>query len=352
MTSYIRRTKRHVGAPPGTARTRVDEGLTPFKVRYTRYSVEKLETGEVARGEPLPKVQPGTVLWVDLIGHADMEELGRVAGFYGVPALAIEDAVDIGQRPRLDAFEDGLFLSLRSLSIEKDRSVRREQLALYLTSGVVVSFQEHDGDSWGPIRARLEYEQAPLRERKADYLWYALSDAVVDAYYLVMDRIAEDLEAIEEDIFTTLPSDIPQRLRAVRKESVALRRACWPLREALEALPRVSERFLTPESERLFEDVRDHVRQVSEVNEMLREAISANMDTYISLVGMRQNDVMKVLTLVATIFIPLTFIVGIYGMNFEVMPELGVAWAYPLVWVVMVVTAVSLLLFFRRRGWL
>ncbi len=352
MTSYLRRTKRHVGAPPGTARTRVDEGLTLFTVKYTRYSQETLETGEVGRGDALPAVQSGSVLWVDLCGHADMEELGRVAAFYGVPPLAVEDAVDIGQRPRLDALENGLFLSLRSLSIEKDGSVRREQLALYLTTGLVVSFQEHDGDSWGPIRARLEYEQAPLRERKADYLWYALADAVVDAYYLVMDRIAEDLETIEEDIFTSLPGNVPQRLRAARKESVALRRACWPLREALEALPKVSERFLTPESERLFEDVRDHVRQVSEVSEMLREAISANMDTYISLMGMRQNDVMKVLTLVATIFIPLTFIVGIYGMNFEIMPELGVAWAYPLVWVVMISTALSLLFFFRRRGWL
>lgn len=352
MTTYLRRTKRHVGAPPGTPRLRVDEGLTPFRVRYIRYSSESLEKGEIERGEDLPEISDDSILWIDLIGHSDMEELSRIADLYAVPALIVEDAVDIGQRPRLDAAESGVFLSLRSLAIEQDGAIRREQLGLFMKPGLVISFQETDGDSWAPIRARLDYEQAPLRERKADYLWYALADAVVDAYYLVMDRIAEDLEAIEEDIFTSLPTDIPKRLRAVRKESVALRRATWPLREALEGLPKIAERHLAPETDRLFEDVRDHVRQVSEVNEMLREAISANMDTYISLVGMRQNDVMKMLTLVATIFIPLTFIVGIYGMNFDVMPELGVAWAYPMVWLVMISTAVSLLFHFRRRGWL
>jgi magnesium transporter len=352
MTRYLRRRPRHVGAPPGTI-TIGDSYDQPFTVQITRYAPDLVESGELESGSPLPEAREGEVLWVDLVGHTDIPELTRIARFYGISPLVIEDAVDVGQRPKLDLHGDGVFLSLRSISILPDSDeLRREQIGLFFREGLVVSFQEVHGDVWSTVRRRIAEEGTPMRASGADFLWYSLVDATVDAYYLVLDRIAEGIEGMEEDIFESLPSDTPQRLRVLRKEAVALRRAAWPLREATDGFVRIPEERFGPNTLPLLEDVRDHVRQVAEVNELMREAIKANMDTYLSLVGVRQNEIMKVLTLVATIFIPLTFIAGIYGMNFEVMPELGFRYGYPMVWAVMVAVTIGMLLYFKRRNWL
>ncbi len=352
MTRYLRRRPRHIGAPPGTIAIG-DSYEQPFTVRVTRYRPDLVESGELESGAPLPEVREGEVLWVDLIGHTDIPALTRIARHYGLSNLVIEDAVDVGQRPKLDVHQDAVFLSLRSISILPGQAeLRREQIGLYFREGLVVSFQEVEGDVWSIVRRRIAEEGTPMRASGADFLWYSLVDAVVDAYYLVLDRIAEGIEGLEEEIFESLPKDTPQRLRGLRKEAVALRRAAWPLREALDGIGRVPEERFAPDTRAFLDDVRDHARQVADVNELMREAIAANMDTYLSLVGMKQNEIMKVLTLVATIFIPLTFIAGIYGMNFEVMPELGFRYGYAMVWAVMLVVTVGMLVYFRRRGWL
>lgn len=352
MPSYLRRRPRNVGAPPGTV-TIGDSYAQPFLVRVTRYGPGRLETGTLEPASELPEPREGEVLWVDLVGHSDIDELTRIARNYGVPPLVIEDAVDVGQRPKLDVVGDSVFLSLRSISILPDADdLRREQIGLYFREGLVISFQEVEGDVWESVRRRLADDSSLIRGAGADFLWYALLDATVDAYYLVLDRIAEGIEGMEEEIFASLPQDTPQRLRGLRKEAVALRRAAWPLREAMDGLGRVPEGRFAPETRDLLDDVRDHVRQVAEVNELMREAIVANMDTYLSLVGMRQNEIMKVLTLVATIFIPLTFIAGIYGMNFEIMPELGFRYGYAVVWAVMISVTLGMLVYFSRRDWL
>jgi magnesium transporter len=352
MTRYLRRRPRHVGAPPGTVSIG-DSHDQQFKVHVTRYGPDLAESGELEPDAALPEVRDGEVLWVDLVGHTDIPALTRIARHYGLSPLVIEDAVDVSQRPKLDLHGDGVFLSLRSISILPDsEELRREQIGLFFREGLVLSFQEVEGDVWSTVRRRIADEGTPMRSSGADFLWYSLIDAIVDAYYLVLDRIAEGIEGMEEEIFQSLPTDTPQRLRGLRKEAVALRRAAWPLREAMDGVGRVAEERISPDTLRLMDDVRDHIRQVAEVNELLREAIKANMDTYLSLIGVKQNEIMKVLTLVATIFIPLTFIAGIYGMNFEVMPELGFRYGYAVVWAVMVAVTMGMLLYFRKRDWL
>lgn len=351
MPSYLRNRTRAVGAPPGTIPTGGSHDH-PFVARWTQYGPDAPESGTIELGQDPPEIAEGQVLWVDLVGHSDLEELTRIARNYGVSDFVLEDALDVGQRPRLDVHSDALFLSIRSISVLSTGEIRREQIGLYVRDGLVISFQEVDGDVWDTVRRRIDTEGTPMRTSGADFLWYSLVDAVVDAYYIVLDRIAEGVETMEEDIFENLPQDTPQRLRELRKEAVALRRAAWPLREAMDGLGRIPEDRLTPVTRDLLEDVRDHVRQVAEVNELLREAIVANMDTYLSLVGMKQNDIMKVLTLVATIFIPLTFIAGIYGMNFEVIPELGWRYGYAMVWAVMIAVTLGMLIYFKRRDWL
>jgi len=352
MPSYLRRRSHTIGAPPGTIIVG-DSAEESFRARAIRYGDSGMEHIELPQGGPLPEVGPDQTLWVDLVGHTDIDELLRIVRHYGMPDLMIEDAVDVGQRPKLDVTEDAVFLSLRSLSpMEDSTDLRREQIALYLAGRVVISIQEVEGDEWGAVRSRIEAADGRFRRNGPDYLWAALLDATVDAYYLVLDRIAEGIEGMEEAIFESLPSDTPSRLRELRREAVSLRRAAWPLREALDELPKVQQRRFGQKTWTLLGDVRDHVRQVAEVNELMREAIVANMDTYLSLVGMRQNEIMKVLTLVATIFIPLTFIAGIYGMNFEVIPELGWRYGYAMVWAVMITVTIGMLRYFKRRDWL
>ena len=352
MTTYLRRRPRPIGAAPGVLSSSVEDA-SPLGIRILRYrAAGDVEAIDVPAGGSLPPVEPGATLWVNLVGHEDIPALAAVAQHFDIPGLVVEDAIDVSQRPMFSGGSDWMFVSMRRIWIDREDELQREQLGLYLSAGLIVTFQEYDGDAWDAIRLRLEDPQATLRTRGADYLWYRLIDATVDAYYLIMDRIAERLETVEDEIFDTLPGDIPRRLGEIRKESVALRRASWPLREALDQMGRHDGSLLEEETARLFADVRDHASQVSEVNDMLRESVGANMDTYISLVGMQQNEVMRVLTLVATIFIPLTFIAGVYGMNFESMPELSQPLGYPIVWAVMIATTVGLLLYFRRKGWL
>ncbi len=354
MLRYLRRQTRVIGAAPGTLPPETSfDPSNPMRGRATRYAIGgELETFDLGREDELPLPRPGETLWVDIIGNGDLEAIRRVAERYSIPPLVLEDALDVSQRPILIAEEDALFVAMRRVWIDEGGELRREHLAAWLSPGLVLTFQEADGDGWDPIRRRIEDANSNLRARGADYLWYRLIDANVDGFYLVLDRIAERVEAVEEDVFESLPDDVPQRLREIRKEAVILKRAAQPLGEAIDRLGEVERPLLTAETTRLFADVRDHAVQVAEVNEVMREAIGANLSTYLSLVGTQQNEVMRILTLVASLFIPLTFVAGIYGMNFENMPELRQPLGYPVVWVVMITIAISLLVYFRRKGWL
>jgi magnesium transporter len=352
--SYLRSRIRHIGAPPGELNTEHpgDAEFEPMQVRVIRYSATDFNSSKLKTDLELPSIDQQSVLWIDLIGYRDTGRLVEIARHFQIPDLVIEDATDVGQRPLFASGNDWSFLSLRRVWQGTDDELKREQLGLFLKRNLVVTFQEYEGDAWDPIRNRIKMKTSKLRENDAAYLWYRLIDATVDSYYLVMDRIANRLEAVEDEIFGELTHDIPRRLGRIRKETVALRRAVWPLREALEQIPRDTNDLINEQTIRLFADTIDHSTQISEVNEVLRESVKANMDTYVSLVSLSQNEIMRVLTLVATIFIPLTFIVGVYGMNFKQMPELNSPWGYPLVWTVMVVITGIMLALFRRKRWL
>lgn len=352
MTGYLRRKLRTIGAAPGTGLPTSDP-TRPIQIRLMRWAPGgELEARTVRSADELPDAVEGTTLWVDIVGNGDVEAIRAIATRYGVPGVVLEDALDVTQRPLATLDPDFHFVSMRRVWAEDSAELGREQLAAWLSEGLVLTFQEVDGDGWDPIRARIGDPSSILRSRGEDYLWYRLIDANVDGLFPVLDRLADQVESVEEDVFSSRPDDIPARLGQIRKEAVILRRAAWPLAEALDRVVGSEEAMVGAETRRLFEDVRDHARQITEVNEVFREAVAANMDTYISLVSMEQNEVMRVLTLVATIFIPLTFVAGIYGMNFENMPELGHPMGYPLVWVVMISIAIGLLAFFRRKGWL
>ncbi|MFC1791330.1 magnesium/cobalt transporter CorA, partial [Gemmatimonadota bacterium] len=267
--------------------------------------------------------------------------------------LVLEDLVNTGQRPKIEEYDEYIFVVLRMLTLRADGlGVKSEQVGIILGDGYVLSFQERAGDVWEAVRERIRGASGRIRSRGADYLAYALIDAVVDHYFQILEAFAEQVEKLEEEVLGVPSRETMHRIHDLRQEMFVVRRAVWPLRELTNSLVRTESSLIDSGTGVYLRDVYDHTVQVMDSAETMREVVSGLMDLYLSSVSNRMNEVMKVLTIMASIFIPLTFLAGIYGMNFEVMPELGIAWAYPALLVIMGALGIGLLLFFKKRGWL
>lgn len=296
------------------------------------------------------------VVWVNVdgVGHADsVDALGRE---FGLHRLAMEDVMNVHQRPKVEEYGDHLFAVVRMA--ELGERVDTEQVGLFLGDGWVMTFQEAPGDCWGPIRDRIRDDRARVRSAGADYLFYALLDAIVDNYYPVLEAFGGRLEELEAQILEEPRQELSALLHDARRDLLTLRHAIWPMREAMSQLYREARPPITEPTRLYLRDTYDHTVQVIDLLETYREMASGLLDVYLSSVSHRMNEVMKVLTIIATIFIPLTFIAGVYGMNFDrtagplSMPELGWAWGYPVVIGVMLLIGVALLALFRWKRWL
>ena len=262
-----------------------------------------------------------------------------------------EDAV-ADQRPKLDDYETCLFLVMKMLSVTDRQDIIVEQVSLILGRNFVLSFQENGTDVFTPVRDRLRGGKGRLRQSGADYLLYALVDAIVDQYFAVLEVLGEKIEALQDLVVSDPKPETLRQIHSLKRQLLFLRRAVWPLREATNNLSRSECPFLQESTKVFFRDVYDHVVQIVDTIETLREMVSSSLDIYLSSISYRLNAVMKVLTIITTIFMPLTFIVGIYGMNFEHMPELKWEWGYPLVLGLMVAIAIAMLGFFKRKKWI
>ena len=235
---------------------------------------------------------------------------------------------------------------------EEKHEIDIEQISLIVSSTCVISFQEKEGDVFNHIRERLRNAKGRIRKQGADYLAYALIDATVDHYSEVLERVSEDIESLEEDLLTNPSSETLHSIHRLKREMIFLRKSIWPLREVISGLER-SESSLIKEGTYIYlRDVYDHTVQIMDTLESLRDMIGGMLDTYLSSISYRMNEVMKVLTIIATIFIPLSFIAGNYGMNFEFMPELKWHWAYPAVWFIMLALGLSMFIYFKKNKWL
>ncbi len=279
-----------------------------------------------------------------------IDELGT---HFGIHPLVLEDILSTGQRPKLEEFEDHLCVITRMLIyVDQGEEISSEQVSLILGKNYVISFQEREGDVFGPIRERLRNRKGRITRQGADYLAYALIDIIVDNYFRIIEKVGDRLETMEDLVIGKAEPKTLQAIRAIKREMIFLRRSAWPLREVIGSLEK-TETGIVHKSTRIYlRDVYDHVIQVVDTIETMRDMVSGLQDVYMSSVSNSMNEVMKVLTIIATIFIPLTFIAGIYGMNFEHMPELKYSWAYPGVWMVMILVAALMLIFFRRKRWL
>lgn len=276
----------------------------------------------------------------------------QIGELFSMHPLAVEDVVNIPQRPKLEAFDEHVLLIVRMVRMEGLQRVDMEQVSIVLGANYVLTFQERYGDVLDPVRRRLRSGQGVIRTKGADYLAYALFDTIVDSYYPVIEQMGNLLEELEDEVVENPTPALLHRLNRIKNTLTNLRRGIWPQREAANDLCRDELPQIDPDVRIFLRNTYDHCVQTTEVTEMYREMVNGLMNTYLSAVANRTNDVMKVLTVVATIFIPLTFLAGIYGMNFDHMPELHTRWGYPAFWILIGVVATSMVLFFRRRGWL
>jgi magnesium transporter len=325
----------------------------PPAIRVMKYKPEHLEELEVADVAQLSRLlEDGAITWVDVQGLGDEKVLRSIADLFGIHVLALEDVVNVPQRPKVEAFENHLFCITRMAVLREPHAVDGEQVSLFVGRNYVLTLQERHGDVFEPVRNRIRQGGPVFRSAGPGYLAYALLDAVIDGYYPILESFGEHLEALEDEIVTSPRVAVLQQIHEVKRELLGVRRILWPQREAINTLIRDESPFFNDMVRVYLRDCYDHCVQLMDVVETYRELAGGLMDVYLSSIGNRQNEVMKVLTIMASIFIPLTFMAGIYGMNFENMPELHVVWGYPMLLAAMLVVAIGMVLYFRRKGWL
>jgi magnesium transporter len=277
----------------------------------------------------------------------EVEEIGRL---FELHPLVLEDILHTGQRPKIDDYEDYLFITLRMLhGVDGVEQIESEQVSLVLGPSFVISFQERPGDLFELVRDRIRKGRGRIRKQGADYLTYALMDAIVDHYFIILEKIGEEVEQLEFQIIESPDPELMERVHSMKRELIFLRRSLWPLREVLSLLGKGEFPLIEEKTMIFFRDVHDHTIQVLETLETCRDMVSGMQDIYLSSMSNRLNEVMKILTVIATLFIPLSFITGLYGMNFKYMPELEWPWGYPLALLVMAVVAAVMLLWFKHK---
>jgi magnesium transporter len=349
------RTKRSVkaGLPPG-AMVHVGEAREQHvAMRLIGYDAERLLDREVDRVEDIAPLRGGTgTLWLDLVGLHNPILLEKLGQAFALHPLLMEDVLNTEQRPKFEDYDDYLFVVLKRLRYDRAAGqVTQEQVSLVLGNGFVLSFQEFHSNLFDPVRQRIHAARGRLRGLGPDALLHALMDSVVDEYFSLLEQLGEEIERLETQILDR-PSPISMRtLHRLKRELMAVRRSVWPLREVIGGLERLESPLLKPGLDLYLRDVYDHTVHVIDTVESYRDMLAGMLDVYLSALSNRMNEIMKVLTIISTIFIPLTFLAGVYGMNFRYMPELEWHWGYFAVLGVMLAVAIGLMLFFRRKHW-
>jgi len=349
-----KRLAKQPGAPPGTMVYTGQRAVEPAQIALLDYGPDHFEerTAETVASAVTPLDQPETVSWINLVGLSDVATIEDLAKRVALHRLIPEDIVDTHHRPKVEEYPDHLFLVLRMLSLAEDGGVDEEQVSLVVGKNYVLSFQERRGDVFEPVRERLRGGRGTIRQRGPDYLAYALIDAIVDQYFGILESLSERVEEAEDRALSDASSETLHVVHALKREALLVKRAVWPLRELLSTMARSANPLVASETRLFLRDVYDHAVQIIDTVETLRDVISGVTDLHMSAVSNRMNEVMKVLTVVGTIFIPLSFLTGLYGMNFDYMPELHARWGYPVLLGIMFVSVLGMLVYFRRKDWI
>ena len=349
----IRESKK-AGLPPGTPLHVGERKVGVVSLRSISYDRDTFrERDGVTVKEALEELNLPETSWIDVVGVHDEDVLSEIGAIEGLHPLTIEDIMNTNQRPKVEEYDGLVFIVMHMLFVPDDEGrIVREQVSLVLKEGKVISFQERDGDVFEKVRDRIRKGAGKIRSSGADYLAYALVDALVDAYFLVLEHIGDRLEELEDEVLLGQKKEILGELHEMRRRIIELRRSVWPFREVIHRLVESPPDLISTDTVVYLRDVFDHTVRVVEMVEGVRDVLSSILDLHLSLVSNRMNEVMKVLTIIATIFIPLSFLAGLYGMNFSFMPELQWRFGYFALLGIMFAVGAGMLLFFRRKKWL
>lgn len=348
-----RKLTKKIGAPPGsliyTGERREDFEISIIDYDGTDYKEFKSDKIE----DCFPFKDSQTVTWINIIGLHKTDVVESIGMHYGIHPLILEDILNVHQRPKIEYFDDYIFVVVKMLFYnENSLCIESEQVSIILGRNYVITFQERIGDVFDIVRERIRNNKGIIKKNKADYLLYSLIDVIVDNYFIILEKIGDKVEDLEDGIILSPSPETAKLIHRLKRDLIELRKSVWPLREILTALSKGESSLIHKKTIAYFRDVYDHTIQVIDTVETFRDMASGLLDIYLSSISNRMNEVMKVLTIIATIFIPLTFIAGIYGMNFKYMPELEREWGYPAILIVMLIIGIGMVLFFRKRKWL
>lgn len=345
--------KKHteVGARPGTLV--IDNDADESQIRIIRYTLAEVTDCAVQTVDEIrAELSKDGVVWIDVQGLGDEKLIRAIGDLFSIHMLALEDVVNVPQRPKTESFDLHQLYISRMVRVDERHDLECEQVSIFFGKNFVLTFQERHGDVLDPVRRRIRSNKGPMRTSGPDYLAYAIIDTIIDGYYPVLEQYGEYLEALESRVVANATPQMLDGINRIKRNLLILRRGIWPQRDAINVMIRDDCPFVSDGLKVFLRDCYDHCVQVADVLETFRETAGALLSTYLSAIGNKQNEVMRMLTIMASIFIPLTFMAGIYGMNFEEMPELKQGAAYPILLFVMFSTAVGMLIYFKRLGWI
>jgi magnesium transporter len=353
-SGFTRRVKEQASQPPGTPMFIGKRRMEEVRISYMRYNENLYEEKEISSPEECVELcRSSEVVWINVEGIHDEDIVEKLGRLFNIHALTIEDIVNTLQRPKFEDFGSYIYIVLKMLYYSQvEVAMEPEQVSVILGKNFVITFQERPGDVFDPVRDRIRSGRGRIRKAGSDYLAYALMDAVVDSYFLILESIGDQIEDVEDRVILEPEPGTIADIHKFKRSMLFMRRTVWPLREEIVLLEKSGSELVNESTSVFLRNLYDHTIQVIDTVETYRDIISGMHDTYLSSVSNRMNEVMKVLTIIATIFIPLTFIAGVYGMNFRFMPELKWEFGYFATLGVMLVVALFMVLFFKRKKWI
>lgn len=343
-----------IGLAPGALVHVGEKKVEKVVIRVLAYNSEKLIERKLEKVEECLefKDQPDLNLWIDVDGLDRVDIIGKLGGYFNIHPLTLEDILNTRQRPKTEDYDSYIYSVLKMILLDtKTKEITIDQVSIIIGPNYVLSFQERDGNIFDQVRERFENPASRLRKSGVDYLAYGLIDAVIDNYFLILEHFGDKIEYLEEGLVLYPRPETLKTIQKYKRDMIILRKSIWPLRELINGLQRVESDLIKGTTRVYLRDVYDHTIQVIDTVEDFRDILSSMVDIYLSSISFRMNEVMEVLTVIATIFIPLTFISGVYGMNFKYMPELNWRWGYPTVMFAMILLAVSMFIYFKKRKW-
>jgi len=353
MKKLTKRIRKKPGLSPGTLVHTGEKKTDSIHLSVYQYNEQKVDTFTIQSTDELPQHNPDLVTWLQVHGIHDVSLIDSIGKKYNLHPLLLEDILNTDQRPKLEDYGDYLFIVLKMLTYDDStKEVRSEQVSLVVMKHLLISFHENGRGIFDPVRERIQSGKGRIRKLHSDYLTYALMDTVIDHYYVVFEKLGEHIETVEQELIRNPSINTLHTINILKREILFLRKTIWPLREIVAVMERRESEIIRSTTVIYLRDLYDHTIQGIDTIETFRDLLTGMLDIYLSSVSNKTNEVIKVLTIIATIFIPLTFIVGIYGMNFEYMPELAWRWGYPIILGIMALAIGGMLFYFKRKKWI